>query len=200
MVRELERVERELRERDRAELAALREQVAALAAAQVQPPPSVSTTQQHSAADKCAPSTNRVPNRISLSIALNVAALCAAIAIGAMQLLDNGARPHFLFKLCVLMCGLSAVLLPSNLLSLRPQGNARWCGRASSVPRAQKHQTFRTLAVLLLLVGDHRSSRTFDHHRAGRVMTIDFALRQRPRSPPSSAFALAASDIESHAC
>eukprot|EP00965_Chrysotila_dentata_P034854 1160380-Pleurochrysis_carterae.AAC.1 len=71
MVRELERVERELRERDRAELASLREQVAALAAARVQTPPSASTTQQHRAADNCAPPTSGLPNRVSLSIALN---------------------------------------------------------------------------------------------------------------------------------
>eukprot|EP00965_Chrysotila_dentata_P100727 3327857-Pleurochrysis_carterae.AAC.1 len=53
---------------------------------------------------------------------------------------------------------------------------------------------------MLLLAGGHRGPRLFYHHRTARILTIDFTLRQRPRMPPSSAFALAASDIESHAC
>eukprot|EP00965_Chrysotila_dentata_P134982 4464605-Pleurochrysis_carterae.AAC.1 len=102
MVRELERVERELRERDRAELAKLREQVAALAASQERPRSPAPNAQQHQSASRCVTPADRMPNRVSLTIALNVAVLCAAIAIGAMQLLDNGAQPHNLFKLCVL--------------------------------------------------------------------------------------------------
>eukprot|EP00965_Chrysotila_dentata_P063259 2096021-Pleurochrysis_carterae.AAC.1 len=89
MVRELDRVERELRERDCAELAKLREQVAALAASQERPRSPAPHVPQHLSTSGSVPPADRMPNRVSLTIALNVAVLCAAIAIGAMQLLDN---------------------------------------------------------------------------------------------------------------
>eukprot|EP00965_Chrysotila_dentata_P114619 3788281-Pleurochrysis_carterae.AAC.1 len=88
MIRELERVERELRERDRAEITSLRAQVAALAASQAQASPSVQPPHRLPSDESSTPS-NRVQGRATLSILLNVADLCAAIAIGAMQLLDN---------------------------------------------------------------------------------------------------------------
>eukprot|EP00965_Chrysotila_dentata_P032113 1071305-Pleurochrysis_carterae.AAC.2 len=120
MIRELERVEQEQRERDRAELAALREQVAALTASQERAHSSTSHRQHQPAGDNIPP-TVRVPSRASLAIALNVAALCAAIAVGAMQLLDNGARPHLIVQLCVLLRALPSMLLPSKPRLLRPQ-------------------------------------------------------------------------------
>eukprot|EP00965_Chrysotila_dentata_P028509 946867-Pleurochrysis_carterae.AAC.1 len=67
MVRELERVERELRERDRAELAVLREQVAALAASQERACSSTSTSHQHQPAGGSIPPAYRVPSRASLA-------------------------------------------------------------------------------------------------------------------------------------
>eukprot|EP00965_Chrysotila_dentata_P040141 1332391-Pleurochrysis_carterae.AAC.1 len=71
MVRELERVERELRERDRAELATLREQVAALTASQNQACAPTSLPDQHRSADGSFPPTIRVPSRTSIAVALN---------------------------------------------------------------------------------------------------------------------------------
>eukprot|EP00965_Chrysotila_dentata_P178124 5883894-Pleurochrysis_carterae.AAC.1 len=70
MVRELERVEQEQRERDRAELAALKEQVAALTASQERAHSSASQHQHQPAGDSIPP-TARVPSRTSLAIALS---------------------------------------------------------------------------------------------------------------------------------
>eukprot|EP00965_Chrysotila_dentata_P005981 196202-Pleurochrysis_carterae.AAC.1 len=63
MVRELERVEKELRERDRAEIASLKAQVAALAASQSQASPSMQPPDR-------SPS-DRAQGRATLSILLN---------------------------------------------------------------------------------------------------------------------------------
>eukprot|EP00965_Chrysotila_dentata_P045142 1499706-Pleurochrysis_carterae.AAC.1 len=102
MVRELERVELERCELERSELAALKAKVAALVSAlqripasyKAQPPLDASVTPPKSFLSDSPPQRSEsLPGRwqscIALSILLNVAALCAAIAIGAMQLLDN---------------------------------------------------------------------------------------------------------------
>eukprot|EP00965_Chrysotila_dentata_P102557 3385829-Pleurochrysis_carterae.AAC.1 len=102
MVRELERVEMERRELERSELAALKAQVAALISAQqrttasleAQPPLDASETPPKSFLSDSHPQRSEsLPGRwqscFALSILLSVSALCAAIAIGAMQLLDN---------------------------------------------------------------------------------------------------------------
>eukprot|EP00965_Chrysotila_dentata_P130660 4320165-Pleurochrysis_carterae.AAC.1 len=88
MVRELERVEREQREKDRAELASLRTQVAALAVSNERHSPTTQP-QAHASADGHRAPSNRAINWATISILLNVTALCAAIAVGTMQLLDN---------------------------------------------------------------------------------------------------------------
>eukprot|EP00965_Chrysotila_dentata_P109843 3629578-Pleurochrysis_carterae.AAC.1 len=105
MVRELDRVEREQREKDRAELASLRAQVAALAASHDRPSPAVHP-QSRAPDDARASPINRTMNWTTLSIVLNVTALFAAITIGTMQLRDNGAPPLIPIKLCVLLCAL----------------------------------------------------------------------------------------------
>eukprot|EP00965_Chrysotila_dentata_P035885 1194271-Pleurochrysis_carterae.AAC.1 len=63
MVRELEQVERELHERDRAEIAQLREQVIALAASQARSLPSAPSEQQPQTAGSCVPPADRAPSR-----------------------------------------------------------------------------------------------------------------------------------------
>eukprot|EP00965_Chrysotila_dentata_P047276 1568677-Pleurochrysis_carterae.AAC.1 len=197
MVRELERVEQEQRERDRAELAALREQVAALTASQER---AHSSASHHQPAGDSIPPTARVPSRASLAIALNVAALCAAIAIGAMQLLDNGAQPHLIVQLCVLLCALPSMLLPSKPRLIRPQGKFRWCGRHSSTFCAHKHQTSHALTVLLLLLCGPRDLNLNGYRRAVQSTYVDPVPRPRSRIQPSSAFALAAADVELLSC
>eukprot|EP00965_Chrysotila_dentata_P123566 4084854-Pleurochrysis_carterae.AAC.1 len=59
---------------------------------------------------------------------------------------------------------------------------------------------FRTLAVLLLLACGYRDLRLFGRNHTARTSTIDSTSRHRSRMPPSSAFALAALDVESLAC
>eukprot|EP00965_Chrysotila_dentata_P133729 4423099-Pleurochrysis_carterae.AAC.1 len=53
------------------------------------------------------PQPGRMQGCIALSILLNVAALCAAISVGAMQLLDPGARPRIIAPLCLLSCAVT---------------------------------------------------------------------------------------------
>eukprot|EP00965_Chrysotila_dentata_P053596 1778141-Pleurochrysis_carterae.AAC.1 len=70
MVRELDRVEREQRKKDRAELASLRAQVAALAVTHDRRSPAVHP-QAHASADERASPANRAINWTTLSIVLN---------------------------------------------------------------------------------------------------------------------------------
>eukprot|EP00965_Chrysotila_dentata_P252911 6210946-Pleurochrysis_carterae.AAC.1 len=95
MVQELERVELELRRRERAELEALRAQLAlALRSKGISDAPHGGATQHIPAHAEGARRPER-PRRLELcallSVMLNVAALSAAIAIGAMQFIDAGA-------------------------------------------------------------------------------------------------------------
>eukprot|EP00965_Chrysotila_dentata_P003049 99219-Pleurochrysis_carterae.AAC.1 len=94
------------------------------------------------------------------SVLLNVAALCAAIALGAMQLRDNSVPPRLLASsLFLLACTVPAGYYQRGACSHRSQGKSRWCGRASSSHHAHKHQTLRAgCSFLLLLASPERSS------------------------------------------
>eukprot|EP00965_Chrysotila_dentata_P128716 4254962-Pleurochrysis_carterae.AAC.1 len=107
LIHELERVESERRELERAELASLKAQVATLLAANAATAPLNKPACPASPTQRSTPQPGRMQGCIALSILLNIAALCAAISVGAMQLLDTGARPRFIATLCLLSCAVT---------------------------------------------------------------------------------------------